>query len=511
MTFTSPAFLLFLPLTLLIYYIAPKKLQNAVLLAANLLFYWFALPAGSFLGKNVMPLCLFAASAIFTYCIARRIAQNPSNKKALLAISILALLLVLAAFKYGNYLLPVLAGPDFLFKLAFPLGISYYTFMSVSYLVDVYRGDIPAEGSFVRFFVFVSFFGSITMGPICRASAILPALHTERHFSPQTAADAARILLIGAFKQVAVANVLGLSVDYIFQNSASYRGLTLIFAALFYSAQLYYQFSGYSDIAVGVGMLFGLTLPQNFKTPYFATNFSGFWARWHISLSSWLQDYVFMPLVWGKWTSHIPVLGKRVQKPPMISSVAIVFLVSGLWHGNALAFFVWGCLMAAYRVGEELLHKYYKKPQKKPSLPLRIFKSASVYVLWSAGLVFFWFGSAENGLAKALAMFRDMGTGLFAANPAADFAAAIQNGFYPKPVMVAFYVAFMAVVLAAAVLMDWWQCFKLRDRHISTALANLPVLPRWLCYYALLGVILLAFLMQSGGYGGNIQSPYAGF
>lgn len=509
MSFTTVAYLLFLPLTAFMYYIVPKRLQNAVLFIASLFFYWVNLPAGNILGKNIMPLCVIFLSVIFVYFIAQKLEQT-QKRKLLLIIAVCSLVGVLAVFKYFNALIPVLFAPASLASLAFPLGISFYTFRALSYLIDVYRSDIKAETNFINFFAFSTFFGSIASGPITRASQVLPQLKQHHGFNVQNCADALRMMLIGFFKQIAVANVLGLSLNNIFENSQNYNGLTIAAAALLYSLQLYFEFSGYSDIAVATGKIFGLDLMQNFKTPYFATNFSGFWARWHISLSSWLQDYIFMPLVWGRWTSRLPLIGKHVKNPPMILSVAIVFFVSGLWHGNTWSFVIWGLLMGIYRVGEELLHKYYKKPKKKPSLSLRIFKTASVFVLWSAGLVFFRMGAVANGAEKALSIFANMFTSS-QTGVMAQLSAAIQAGFYPKPVMVMVYVVFTTFVIVLALALDWYQCFKLRDKHISIAFTKLPFFWRWLSYYAFIGIIVLGFIMQSGGFGGTISTPYAGF
>lgn len=509
MSFTSVSYVLLLPLVAIIYYCAPKKLQNYVLLLASISFYAFNLPKGVFFGKNIMPLALIIASALFTYFIGLKIEK--SKKKSFVLLGVGISVLVLAVFKYSSFLIPVLFGPSSLIKLGFPLGISYYTFMAISYLIDVYRQDIKAEKNFVHLFVYMSFFGTIAAGPICRASAILPQLKTPHSFDSSKMANAMRLALIGFFKQIAVANILSLSINVVFNNAANYGSLVLILAVLLYSAQLYYEFSGYSDLALASGAVFGLELTQNFKTPYFATSFSGFWSRWHISLSTWLQDYVFMPLVWGRWTSRIPVIGKKVSKPPMISSVAIVFIVSGLWHGNTLPFAMWGALMAVYRVGEELLHKYYKKAQKKPSLALRSFKRVGVYLLWSFGLIFFKYGNIENGTARIFEMIKGIFVNQNSSSVFAQISGIVQEGFYPKPVMVYLYVAFMVFVLALAAFMDWYQFARLKDKHISVALTKLSPVLRWLVYYGFIGVILLAFIMQSGGYGGIISTAYANF
>ena len=168
-------------------------------------------------------------------------------------------------------------------------------------------------------------------------------------------------MALGLFKLVAVSDVLGLLVDEVFPNYRSYGGPMLVLAAVFYTFQLYFNFSGYSEVARAVGLLLGLELPENFKTPFFATNFSGFWSRWHISFSSWLQDYLFMPLAWADVSG---LTGGKISRLPAEFCVFTVFFVSGFWHGNTLPFVVWGLLQASYRLGEELLHRRLGKPKK---------------------------------------------------------------------------------------------------------------------------------------------------
>ena len=280
-----------------------------------------------------------------------------------------------------------------------------------------------------------------------------------------------------------------------------------------YALQLYFEFAGYSDIARGSALLLGLDIPVNFKTPYFATNFSGFWNRWHISLSSWLQDYIFMPLVWSRPFAKLPVIGKKLEngKPPVISSVALVFIISGFWHGNTLPFVLWGCLQAVYRVGEELLHKYYKKPKKKPSLGLRIFKTAGVFLLWAESLVFFRIGLLPDGtVGDCFGYIGRQFSNISISGFVSDTFAAVQNGFYAKSIMVAAYFAFILIVLSVGIYTDWCQCFKYKDKHISQSVAALSAGRRWVVYYVFILLILAAFIMQSGGFG-TVSFAYAGF
>lgn len=507
MTFTSAVFPFFFLAVCVCFFAARGRGQAAVLAAASAVFY-LANCRSDTPWRTALPVAVLYASVLFSFFCAKAIARSEGAKrKRLTAFAVAVSLAVLAFFKYCNFFLPTVFGETAV-SIGLPLGISFYTFASISYLVDVSRGDTDAETSLVRFTAFLTFFGTITSGPICRARTLLPQMREDRRFDAKRAADGLRLVLFGAFEWVAAANVLGLFVNEIFENIPSYGGAVLVFAAAAYSVQLYCEFAGYSDVARGIGLILGYDLPVNFKTPYFATNFSGFWNRWHISLSSWLQDYLFMPLVWGRWTSRIPVIGKRFEKPPTVSSVAVVFFLSGLWHGNTAPFVLWGTLQAAYRVGEELLHRFYKKPQKKPKLPLRVFKTASVFVLWTASLVFFRIGLlADSSVALCGTFFaRIFAPGSFFA----DVSAAVQNGFYAKPVMVAAYFAYLLIVLFIVFYTDWLRCFRDKDRHIALRAAKWKTPARWAAYYLLICLTLAGYIMQSGGFG-TVSFAYANF
>lgn len=512
MTFTSVGYAVFLCCAALGYYLAPKRAQNSVLLFASIVFYLLNLPSDGALWQRFLPLLVLCVSVCFSFRMAKSIEKSEGKqRRALTAVAVTVCVAVLAVFKYYNYFVPTVLGLTSFAKLALPLGISFYTFATISYLVDVFRGDMPAEKSLVNYAVFVSFFGTITSGPICRAQKLLPQLAAPRRFEAQKVCDALRLMLFGFFKQIAIANILGLYVNVIFENTALYGGLTLTFTAFLYALQLYFEFAGYSDIARGTALLLGIEISVNFKTPYFATNFSGFWSRWHISLSSWLQDYIFMPLVWGRWTSHLPVIGKKVTKPPMISSVALVFIISGFWHGNTWPFVFWGCLQAAYRVGEELLHQWYKKPAKKPKLPLRIFKTVCVFILWAESLVFFRIGLLPSGtVGQGFVFVANQFRALSPARFASEVIAAVQSGFYAKPVMVLEYFVFLLIVIFIGIYTDWLQFFRCKDSHIALRVAALKPLARWAVYYGLILLILAAFVMQSGGFG-TVSFAYANF
>ena len=307
---------------------------------------------------------LLVAVSLFCWALGRAIqAAQPPRRGRLVAVGVCGLLALLAVFKYFNFFVPVFA-PGVLHKLPFPLGVSFYTFAAISYLVDVGRGDMPAEESPLNLTAFLCFFGTITAGPICRARTLLPQLRQEHRFDAARTVTALQLFALGLFRKVAVADPLYTYASQVFGDIPGHGGLSLLAATLAYTFYLYFDFAGYSEMARASALLLGLDIPENFKTPFFATNFSGFWNRWHISLSSWLQDYLFTPLVWAD-ASKLPLIGRKISRFSPLFCVFCVFFVSGFWHGSTLPFVVWGLLQALYRVGEELLHKHLGKPKKK--------------------------------------------------------------------------------------------------------------------------------------------------
>ena len=237
------------------------------------------------------------ALAVFTYLCGRGLAwRGGAHKTAFLRLGVIGMLGILAFFKYNGLLGGVLHSWR---AVAMPLGISFTSFAAIAYLIDATRGDCEVETSFIRLALFLNFFATVTQGPICRAGALLPQLSAEHRFDAARTVRALRLYALGLFKYIAVADVLNMVVDTVFPNYADYSAPMLILTAVMYTFYLYFSFSGYSEISRATGLVLGLDLPENFKTPFYATNFSGFWSRWHISFSSWLQDYLFMPLAWA--------------------------------------------------------------------------------------------------------------------------------------------------------------------------------------------------------------------
>lgn len=236
-----------------------------------------------------------------------------------------------------------------------------------------------------------------------------------------------------------------------------------------------------------------------------------------MSLSSWLQDYIFTPLVWSRWTEKLPFIGKKVQKPPVLTSIIIVFMVSGIWHGDTLCFVVWGALQAAYRVGEELLHRFVGKPKKKPPLASRIGKNVVVLVLWVQSLVFFRVGmipatdtTRAGTVGDAFSALLRQFAGFNLAQAGQDFFVAIQNGFYNDKRIAAAFVLFMVVCTAFALWADWYQCFKLNGKSLVIGMQQMKAAPRWGLYIGLILACFAAFIAVSGGFGGS-SFLYGGF
>lgn len=320
MSLQSFGFFGFLLVVAAVYLHLPQRWQSAFLLAASWVFYALAMP-------SMLPVTI--AIAVFTYlCGCGMTAREGARKTAFLRIGVAGLLAILAFFKYNG----AFASDGGWQAVAMPLGISFYSFAAISYLIDAARGDCEVEKNFIDCALFLNFFATVTQGPICRAGALLPQFKEEHRFDAARTVRALRLMALGLFKLVAVSDVLGLLVDEVFPNYRSYGGPMLVLAAVFYTFQLYFNFSGYSEVARAVGLLLGLELPENFKTPFFATNFSGFWSRWHISFSSWLQDYLFMPLAWADVSG---LTGGKISRLPAEFCVFTVFFISGFWHGNA--------------------------------------------------------------------------------------------------------------------------------------------------------------------------------
>jgi D-alanyl-lipoteichoic acid acyltransferase DltB (MBOAT superfamily) len=342
MFFNSINFAIFLPIVFILYWFATKgnlRLQNILLLVSSYFFYacW---------DWRFMFLLIFSTLLDHYTGIKIHEATNQRKKLFWFWLSIGINLGFLGVFKYYNFFAESFA--DGLSLLGFeanlgslqiilPVGISFYTFHGLSYVIDIYKNRIKPERNFIDYSVFVSFFPLLVAGPIERATHLLPQILKKREFDYSKAVDGLRQILWGLFKKIVIADNCAEFANTIFNNSADYSGSTLVLGALFFTFQIYCDFSGYSDIALGTARLFGIELLRNFAFPYFSRDIAEFWRRWHISLSSWFKDYLYIPLGGSK--------GGMWMK---IRNTFIIFLVSGLWHGANWTFIFWGFLNALY-------------------------------------------------------------------------------------------------------------------------------------------------------------------
>lgn len=342
MLFNSISFAIFLPIVFFLYWFGTKgdlRRQNKLLLVASYFFYacW-----------DYRFLFLLIFSTLLDYFTGLKIsaAENSAKKKFWLWLSIGVNLGFLGIFKYYNFFVSSFAdGLSLLgikmnystLQVILPVGISFYTFHGLSYVIDIYKNKIKPERNFIDYSVFVSFFPLLVAGPIERATHLLPQILKKREFDYTKAVDGLRQILWGLFKKIVIADNCAEYANAIFNNASDYSGSTLVMGALFFTFQIYCDFSGYSDIALGTARLFGIDLLRNFAFPYFSRDIAEFWRRWHISLSSWFRDYLYIPLGGSKGGTWMKV-----------RNTFIIFLVSGFWHGANWTFIVWGLLNALY-------------------------------------------------------------------------------------------------------------------------------------------------------------------
>ncbi len=342
MLFNSLDFAIFIPIVFVLYWFVLKKnirLQNLLIVIASYIFYgWW--------DWRFLSLIVFSTLIDYTVGVRLGTEQKALNRKILLWISIVANLGFLGFFKYYNFFIDNFTEAFSFFgqgitinslNIILPVGISFYTFQTLSYSIDVYRGQMKPTTDFIAFSAFVSFFPQLVAGPIERAKHLLPQFYKERTFDYHQAVDGMRQILWGLFKKIVIADNAAYFANLIFNNSADFSGSTLLLGALFFTFQIYGDFSGYSDIAIGTSRLLGFDLMQNFNFPYFSRNIAEFWRRWHISLSTWFRDYLYIPLGGSR--------GSTWQK---VRNTFIIFLVSGFWHGSNWTFIVWGALNAIY-------------------------------------------------------------------------------------------------------------------------------------------------------------------
>lgn len=377
MNFNSLEYAAFLPIVFALYWALPHKFRGVLLLISSYYFYMSWNP-------RYVVLILFTTAMSYAAALLLEKYRNRALRNVILAGTLISCLGVLFFFKYFNFASESVAAVARYFsfsmqpitlKLLLPVGISFYTFQTLSYVIDVYRGEVKAERNFGIYAAFISFFPQLVAGPIERTANLLPQIKSEKKFDYDLAMHGARQMLWGFFKKVAVADVAATYVNTAYDTLHSCTGFDLCAAILFFSMQIYCDFSGYSDIAIGTAKLFGINLMTNFKSPYFSTSIKEFWSRWHISLSTWFRDYVYIPLG-----------GSRCSKLRNSFNLLVTFLASGLWHGANWTFVVWGGIHGGAQVVEKALG-WDRKRRKNAGL--LVLSWAAVFAFCNLAWVFF--------------------------------------------------------------------------------------------------------------------------
>ena len=391
MIYNSIPFAVFLPIIFILYWICPSKYRYLFLLAASFYFYMYMDPKYIFFLLGTVTVSYLLALALDS-------ARDVFRKKLYLFIGILALIGVLALLKYSGFIIEIAGLPSPAIQFMLPVGISFYTFQTLGYLIDIYRGKYPAERHFGYYCLFVSFFPQILSGPIGRGDVLLPQLKKERTFDIYQASYGMKLMAVGYFKKLVVAGLLAPTVDKIYDNPESYVGLVYIIATFMFALQIYCDFSGYTDIAIGCAKLFGMELSENFKTPYFSRSIKEFWSRWHISLSTWFRDYLYIPLG-----------GKRVGKIRHCFNLMLTFLVSGLWHGAGINYILWGGIHGFYQIIETISGKNKKGREEKRNPLLNLFSVFLTFMAVCLAWAFFRADSVSHAWRIISLSFHEIG------------------------------------------------------------------------------------------------------
>ncbi|MFT2010250.1 MBOAT family O-acyltransferase [Pontibacter sp. 13R65] len=385
MLFNSIEFLVFFPTVVALYYLLPHRFRWVLLLVASYVFYMF---------WRVDYALILVLSTFIDYTCGRMMGRHPEEqrqrRKPWLWLSLLSNLGILFTFKYFNFFssaaqdLAQLLGVTYAapaFELLLPMGISFYTFQTISYSIDVYYGRVKPEKHLGIFALFVTFFPQLVAGPIERAGNLLGQLREKHQFDYQRLTGGLKLMAWGLFKKVVIADRLALMVNQVYGNPTDYEGLPLLVATVFFAFQIYCDFSGYSDMAIGAAQVMGFRLMENFRRPYFSTSIREFWSRWHISLSTWFRDYLYIPLG-----------GNRVVRWRWYYNLFITFLVSGLWHGANWTFLVWGALHGLFLILEVAFapqrKSNYSNKNTSPELK-KAFRALGTFALVCLAWIFF--------------------------------------------------------------------------------------------------------------------------
>lgn len=468
MLFNSIEFLIFFPVVAAIFFALPQRFRQVFLLAASYYFYmcWKAEYA-----------ILILVSTLIDYVAALRMGKTTekSARTKYLILSLAANLGILFAFKYANFFNESIRAVLQQFNIFYgfpgfdwllPVGISFYTFQSMSYTIDVYRGEKEPERRFTTFALYVAFFPQLVAGPIERSVRLLPQLDRTVRFDYDRLISGLRLMLWGFFKKVVIADRLAIYVNQVYNSPGEYQGFTLLLATYFFAFQIYCDFSGYSDIAIGTARIMGYDLMLNFRQPYFSQSISEFWKRWHISLSSWFKDYLYIPLG-----------GNRVSKPRWYFNLLAVFLVSGLWHGANWTFALWGFLHGFYLVFSIWTQKAREAMAgllKIDRFPL-LQRGLKIFLTFHL-VCFAWVFFRANSVAEAFLILRNL----------------LRLDFSPAglaAINVALGWGELLIALGSILLLEVYHLLE-RTGRLKILVLGQPRTFRWAIYYALiLGIV----------------------
>ena len=487
MSFFGIEFILFFILVVVLSYILPRSIRCLFLLLSGYFFYGISQPA--------YLLLLFAAT-IIDYFIAIKIGrQRGTGKQKLYLLTGLVLSVgLLLFFRYYNFFNDTIRSlftglnipyPIPSLKILLPIGISYYLFKKISYIADVYRGHIEPERNFIHLALYVSFFPEIVAGPIDRAAALLPQFIKNISVDFTRISEGLQLILWGCFKKLVIADRLGLLVHAVYDQPLQHRGVVIALATLFFSFQIYCDFSGYSDIAIGIGRVLGFKLTDNFKQPYLAESISGFWKRWHISLSTWLRDYLFLPISYAlmRKIDQSKVAVKRADKWAYVGSVLCTMLLCGLWHGANWTFVAWG-LVHGFFLAFAFVTKRVRIRMVRISglkkLP-RLHKGIKIAVTFLL-VSFSWLLFRANSMADTLTLIVRL-----CSTPVMQYRQAGGESL----LLGISQVDFIAALIALVFLMMVEYILEKKNIPVYHLLRGRPAWQRWAIYYLIIFAILL--------------------
>ena len=457
MVFNSIEFLIFLPIVVLLFYLLPHKWRWLMLLAASCVFYMWFVP------KYILILLVTIVIDYSAGILMERYADQHKLKKTFFVISIVSTLAVLLVFKYLNFLTANLdqlcaslgMETHLLTHIILPIGLSFHTFQSMSYVIEVYRGHQQAERHFGYYALYVMFFPQLVTGPIERPGNLLHQLHEKKEFRYENISKGMRLILFGFFVKMVVADHLGEYVDEVYGHLDEYNSWSVLGCMFFYSFQIYCDFFGYSTIALGSAKLMGFDLMDNFRSPYLSKNIAEFWHRWHISLSTWFRDYVYIPLG-----------GSRVKFGRWAFNILVVFVLSGIWHGAAWTFLLWGFAHGLLHIIEKALRNRFPSKESQ-SKWVRISVDALCVVKTFVLVTLFWVMFRATDMEHLKAIFVTAFT---------NFGGGEQMSVKPG----------MWIYLGLFILSD----IVLRNTRFDAWCEGKPMVVRWLIYAVLVFMVI---------------------